>query len=276
MPIQRDASGRRYVQAQVEVPGSPEEVWEAIATGTGISCWFVPSEVEGRVGGKTTSHFGPGMDSVANITEWEPPRRFVAESRDDIGPDGPTVATEWIVEARAGGTCAVRVVHRWFTDKDDWDEQFEGHSYGWLAFFRILNGYLTHFRGQPGASFQLMGVAPEPTDEAWAALTGPLGLAGAKVGQRVSTPSSNGAPPLAGTVEWVGQPEWPELLVRLDAPAPGLAHLFPLPMGGQVYLTIRFYLYGDGALAAVERAEAAWQARVNEHFPPAGVESTPA
>jgi uncharacterized protein YndB with AHSA1/START domain len=269
MPVHKDTAGNRSVQAEVEVPGTPDEVWAAIATGPGISCWFVPSEVDGHVGGQTTSHFGPGMDSVANITRWEPPRRFVAESRDGMGPDDPTIATEWTVEARAGGACVVRVVHRWFSEQDDWDAQFEGHSYGWLAFFRILNGYLSHFRGQPGASFQVMGVAPEPTTEAWTALTGPLGLDGVVAGQRVSTPSASGAPPLAGTVEWVSQPPWPGLLVKLDAPAPGLAHLFPLPMGGQVYLTIRFYLYGAEAPAAMERAEGVWQSWVAVRFTPA-------
>jgi uncharacterized protein YndB with AHSA1/START domain len=269
MPVKRDASGNRYVQAEVEVPGTPEQVWQAIATGPGISCWFVPSEVEERVGGKLTSNFGPGMDSSSTMTEWEPPRRFVSESRDDIGPDDPTIATEWTVEARGGGTCVVRVVHRWFTQKDDWDEQFEGHSYGWLAFFRILKGYLTHFAGQRCASFQLMGAAAEPKGEAWAALTRPLGLDGAAAGQRVSTPTSSGAPPLAGTVASAGPPEWPELLVKLDQPAPGIAHLMPHAMMGRVYLTIRFYLYGDQAAAAAEGAEAAWQAWVNERFAPA-------
>src|SRR5687768_15986524 len=124
MSVQKDAAGRRFVQAEVEVPGTPEQVWDAIATGPGITTWFVPTTLDGRVGGVTTSSFGPGMDSLATITEWDPPRKFAADSRDDMGPDDPTIATEWIVEARDGGTCTVRVVHRWFTEKDDWDEQF--------------------------------------------------------------------------------------------------------------------------------------------------------
>ena len=265
MPVKKDASGRRYVEAEVEVPGTPEDVWQAIATGPGISSWFVPTKLEERVGGATTSDFGPGMESVATITTWDPPHRFVADSRDDMGPDDPTVATEWIVETRSGGTCVVRVVHSWFTSSDAWDDQFEGHTYGWIAFFRVLRLYLAHFSGQPSASFQLMGVAPEPKSEAWAALTGSLGLDGAVVDQRVSTPAD--APRLAGTVEWAGQPEWPEeLLLRLDEPAPGIAHLVPHPMGGQVYLTIRVYLYGDEADAAVARAEPEWQTWMNEHF----------
>src|SRR4051812_45796727 len=41
MSVKREASGRRSVQVEVEDPGTPEEVWQAIATGPGISSWFV-------------------------------------------------------------------------------------------------------------------------------------------------------------------------------------------------------------------------------------------
>ena len=46
MSVKKEASGRRSVQVEVEVPGTPEEVWQAIATGPGISSWFVPTEFE--------------------------------------------------------------------------------------------------------------------------------------------------------------------------------------------------------------------------------------
>jgi hypothetical protein len=206
------------------------------------------------------------MDSLATITAWDPPPRFAADSQ-DLGPEAPPVATEWIVEARSGGTCVVRLVHSLFASSADWDDQLEGWEGGWPAFFRILRLYLTHFRGQRSAAFQVMGVAPEPASQAWEALAGPLGLAGAAAGQRVS--SSSGAPPLAGQVEWAGPPEWPEALLRLEQPEPGLAHLFAMSMGGQVYLPIRLYLYGDRASAATTRAESEWQAWMSQHFPAA-------
>src|SRR5688572_33077398 len=80
---------RRSVEAQVEVPGTPEQVWRAIATGAGVSSWFVPTHVEERAGGAVTSNFGPGMESVSTITRWEPPHLFVADSQD--GPGEPLV-----------------------------------------------------------------------------------------------------------------------------------------------------------------------------------------
>ena len=45
MTVKKDASGHRSVQAEVEVPGTPEAVWRAIATGPDISAWFVPTEL---------------------------------------------------------------------------------------------------------------------------------------------------------------------------------------------------------------------------------------
>ena len=46
MSLKIDPSGRRSVQVEVEVQGSSDEVWTAIGTGPGISCWFVPTEFD--------------------------------------------------------------------------------------------------------------------------------------------------------------------------------------------------------------------------------------
>ena len=165
MPVKKDNNGYRYVEAEVEVPGSPEEVWHAIATGKGISSWFVPTTSDEQLGGRTVSSFGPDMDAVATISSWNPPRNYIAESDED-GPG--KVATEWIVEARSGGTCTVRVVHRWFSETDDWDAEFEGHAYGWASsFFRMLKLYLTHFAGQDCFAFDIAAFSPSPSAETW-------------------------------------------------------------------------------------------------------------
>ena len=44
MSVKKEADGRRSVQVEVEVPGTPEQVWQAIATGPGVGAWFVPTE----------------------------------------------------------------------------------------------------------------------------------------------------------------------------------------------------------------------------------------
>ncbi len=99
MSVKKDGSGRRLVRVETEVPGTPEEVWRAIATGPGIGSWFVPTTIETDEHGRpvrAVSDFGPGMESVATITEWNPPHHFAAGSA-DLGPDAPPIATEWIV-----------------------------------------------------------------------------------------------------------------------------------------------------------------------------------
>src|SRR5262245_64197645 len=112
---------------------------------------------------------------------------FAAESP-GWTPDMPSLATQWSVEARAGGVCLVRVVNSLFASTDDWDGQLEGTESGWPGYFRILRLYLTHFRGQRSATMQLMAPAAGTEAEAWEALTAALGLKGVTAGERWLAP----------------------------------------------------------------------------------------
>jgi hypothetical protein len=159
----------------------------------------------------------------------------------------------------------VRVVHSWFASTDQWDDQFEGHSYGWISFFQILRLYLEHFRGQPCSPVQLMATSSEATEKAWDSLIQPLGLASASIGARVTAPAD--APELSGVVEVINPPQWPGLLLRLNEPAPALAHLFVLPCGGQVMLPVRIYLYGQSASDVAKDVEKNWQGWLNRRLP---------
>jgi uncharacterized protein YndB with AHSA1/START domain len=262
MSVRKEPSGRRSVQVEVEVPGTPEEVWAAIATGPGVSSWFVPTEM--REDGAVVSHFGPGMDAVAKETLWEPPHRFAAEA--ELGPGKPTMATEWTVEARDGGKCIVRVVHSLFASTDDWDDQLENIEGGWPDYFHILQLYLEHFRGMPCAGIQLLAIAAPPAISAWNKITGSLGLSDAAVGERRVSPAEGLL--LAGRVERAGSTGHAnQLLLRLDSPTSGLVHLFAADMGGQAVASIRFYLYGDEARQIVERDEPRWQSWLEGLFP---------
>lgn len=264
MSVNVGEDGRRSVQVEVEVPGSPEEVWQAIATGPGISSWFVPAKVDEREGGEVSLCFGPGMDVVATLAEWNPPHRFVAKG-DGMGPGSPATADEWTVEAKSGGTCVVRVVHSWFASTDEWDSQFESVEQGWGTFFRILQLALTHFRGQPSEGFEATAFVSGSLEEVRAKFLPPLGAADATEGQEVT--SGAGAPRLSGTVGGV-RPDSTLVLVR--EPAPGIANLFSTPMGDQVYVSVRFYLFGEGAADAVAKTEPEWTAWMNELFPSEG------
>jgi len=267
MSVNVGENGRRSVQVEVEVPGSPEEVWQAIATGPGISSWFVPTEVEGRVGGTFTANFGPGMESVSTISQWDPPRSFTKDG-DGMSPDAPPVATEWIVEAKSGGTCVVRVVHSWFASTDEWDGQWEMMESGWNAYFDILRLKLSRFPGQPCAAFEWSGMGNGSESEVWAALIAPLGLTDAAQGQEVR--SCAGVPAFSGRVEVSGKGEEKYMMLQISEPGPGGCHLFAMPMGEQIYVSIRFFLFGDSAVAAVAKAEPEWNRWLAVRFPTGG------
>src|SRR5262249_5148834 len=179
-----------------------------------LTAWFVPSQVEEREKGSMLMNFGPGMESKAEIQEWDPPRRFTAENKEGMGPGSPAMATEWTVEAKGGGTCRVRVVHSWFASGDDWDKQFESVEKGWPAFFPILHRYRTNFRGEPCTQVQLMAFAPGSMETEWGRVAQRLGIADASAGQSVK--SSGDAPRFAAVVDHVAQKANPELTLRLE------------------------------------------------------------
>ncbi len=264
MTVRKEPSGRRSVQVEVEVPGTPEEVWQAIATGQGISSWFVPTQFEERDGKPVamTKNFGPGMESRSVVTAWDPPRIYAAESKGWGG--SPPMATEWTVEARAGGVCVVRVVHSLFASTDDWDNQLEGTESGWPGYFRILRIYLTHFRGQRSAMMQWIAPVAGTETEAWETLTAALGLKGLNIGQRCVAPV--GVPSLGGVVEHVSQHPCNALL-RLDKPGPAAAALGAVTWGGSAMVTLNFYMYGDQAAGIVGREQPLWESWIKERFP---------
>ncbi len=269
MTVKNAPPGQRSIELEVEVPGTPEQVWQAIATGPGISCWFVPTEVEEREGGAILFHLGPGMDSPATVTAWEPLRRFAYEEV-DWAPNAPPLATELTVETRSGGTCVVRLVHSLFTASDAWDDQLQGFEVGWPPFFHVLRLYLREFWGRPCSPVRLMGKGAGSEPAAWGALTAALGLAGAKPGERRSTPAAS-APPLAGVVEPRGEGRHAhELVLLLDEPTPGVALLGAYTWDGSVHVLVNLYLFGDQALDTAAHDEPLWQAWMQEHFPAAG------
>jgi len=265
MSVKQEANGRRSLQVEFEVPGTPEEVWQAIATGPGISSWFVPAEIEERDGKPVAMKlkFGPDMEIRGAITAWDPPRMFTGEG--EVYGGSPPVATEWNVEARAGGVCLIRIVHSLFASTDEWDNQLEGAAGGWAGFLNILRIYLTHFRGQRAAIMQVTTPIASTEAEAWDTLTEALGIKGVSVGQRWTTPA--GVSPLGGVVELVTEDPY-DALLRLDKPGPGIAALGAVTYpGGQSLVAMNLYVYGDQAAETVARETLVWQAFLEERFP---------
>jgi uncharacterized protein YndB with AHSA1/START domain len=265
MSVKKEPSGRRSIQVEVEVPGTPEEVWQAIATGPGISSWFVPTEFEERDGKPVAVkvNLGPGMESRSAVTAWEPPRKWAAQSDGGV-PGSPPIANEWSVEARGGGICILRIVQSLFASTDDWDNQLEGAKSGLASFLSILRIYLTHFRGQRSALKQWMVPVAGTEAEAWESLTAALGVKGLSVGQRCAAPA--GVPAFSGVAEYVTQSPY-DALLRLDKPAPGVAALGAVNFGGQSMVALNFYFYGDRSAGTVARETPLWDAWFQKRFP---------
>jgi uncharacterized protein YndB with AHSA1/START domain len=189
----------RAIELEIEVPGTPEQVWQAIATGPGITAWFVPAKVDQREGGVITTYHGPGMEAPGIVTAWDPPRRLVYE--EELQPPA-VLATEFLVEARSGGTCVVRLVSSLFGGGADWDRELESMKEGWGRYLHNLRLYRTHFPGGQCSTIMVTGSAPGTQHAAWVALTSALGLEDAAEGDSAQTGAD--APELAGVVERVG------------------------------------------------------------------------
>lgn len=266
MSVKIDETGRRSIQVEVEVPGTPEELWQAIATGPGISAWFVPTDLDGRVGGAMVCHFGPGVDSAATIKAWDPPHLLAAESG-GYAPGAPPLATEWTVEAQSGGTCTVRVVHSLFASTDEWDDQLEGTEAGWPTFFRVLTLYLERFSGQPSSSLSIMAMAQGDLRDTWEAMIESLGMTGVKNGERASS-TGTGVPAFSGIVESLApSADGYRMLVKLDEPSHGTAVFGTYNCGGGTMPAANIYLYGDDAAAVIARDEPLWRAWFAERYP---------
>ncbi len=243
--------GKRSIQVEVEVPGTPEEVWQAIATGNGTTAWFTRTKIDECEGGAVVHYMGGG-ETNGVVTGWQPPHRFACEAPNYM-PGAPALATEILVEARSGGTCVVRLVSSLFTDAADWDGQLEGLESGWPAFLQVLRVYLARFAGQRAAMAELVGMTEGPMDRAFTALKEALGLSGAAAGGRVE--GSAGSPPFAGVVE------------RSDSPLPGAAVFGAADCGGPAMVWLNLYGYGSNAERDVESAAAPWRAWIAQRYP---------
>ncbi len=243
-------SDDRRIDLSVEVPGTPEEVWETIATGPGISSWFIPQTVDGRAGGAIGMDWGPAFGTdTATVEAYEPPHRFLVRGNDD--ERGGHLAYEWLVEATDGGTCIVRLVNSGFGPGAEWDADYDGMSGGWRLFLQNLRLQLTHFRGRRASRTIIPTVlAAGPHDSAWARLCEALELpASLAAGDRVS-----GALGLSGVVDRVtAEPAVHEYSLVLDGPAPGTAFVTAEGEGDHVGCSAYLYLYGsdlDGVAGA--------------------------
>lgn len=244
------------IELEVEVPGAPEDVWRAVATGPGISSWYVPHEVEECAGGAAVARFGPGeeMKVPGRVTVWEPPRRVAFDGGEEA-TDGLTF--DWTIEPVAGtDRCVVRLVNGGFGQGGPWDSMFDAMSDGWRMFLSNLRLHLEHFAGREAVAALPTAAWRGPRHQAWERLLDELGLAESPaVGDRIEV-QPDGAPSLVGSI--VGA-EPSRLSLLLDEPLPGTAFVAAEGDGDEVQVSVWTYRYGSEAGAAAEADQSGWQ-----------------
>lgn len=242
------------LEFSVEVPGTPEQVWDAIATAKGMSAWFAPTRMDEHEGGSLHFTMGPDMGSDGQVTGWEPPRRLVYEedwaALMGKGPDELSPLTsEFVVEARSGGTCVVRVTSSGFGTGAAWEQEFwDDMGPQWRPFFDNLRLYLAHFRGQEATWLDAGASLPGGAGPVWAAMRDAAGLEA--VGGQFELRG------VTGTVEQVGDFQ---AIIRLTAPVPGILNLYSYGMGEATSVGVRAYLFSAAAADYVRREEAGWR-----------------
>ena len=257
MPTKFDASGRRWVEMEFLVPGTPDEVWQAMATGPGNTAWFTRAEIEETIGGRITFHFMPGVTSDGTVTQWEPPHRF---GYVEVGwaENAPPVATEISIVARSGDECLIRMVHSLFSTTDDWDSQMEGFESGWPGFIEVLRLYLGHHAGQNAASFQLTAEAKGDALVVWRRVLDGLGYRSADVGEHWTVDAGE---TFSGVITRVRQDEQQRyVLMRIGGDNPGVGLFGIYGTSGATRLSLCRFFYGPEAGETAAAAEPKWQA----------------
>lgn len=271
MPIQKDDSGKRWVEMEVVLPGTPEQVWQAVATGAGNAGWFTRAEIEERVGGELRFDFGPNGSSRGVVTAWEPPHRFGYIER-EWSEGAPAVETEIVITSRSGDRCVLRMVHSLFSSTDDWDDQMEGFENGWPAFFEVLCLSLRHFAGRSAANFVEAQRASTSVAVAWAQLSTAFAVAGSAPGDAVEVQGAEAWPLVVERVQQDRRQMWTILSGESSGAVPGVVMLsaYQLPEATQVGVTA--YYYGDGAEGAATAGQEKWSAWLKNRLPASVVE----
>ena len=147
------------IRKEAELAASPEQVWEAIATGPGLAAWFMPMEID--------------PDSKA-VTSWEPGRRLAV--RLPPGDDGSFEAFDYRIEAAGPRRAVLRFSHSGFTS-ESWGDDFEDQTGpGWDMYLHTLAQYLAHFAGRPALYLEAEAPPASADRAAWPRLLATLGL----------------------------------------------------------------------------------------------------
>ena len=188
------------IENEIEVGATPEQAWQAIATGEGMDGWFMGSnEIEPREGGKIRT-VTPQWTDEATITTWDPPNRFAY--RTDEAEDGAFMTFDYRIEGRDKGDTSIKWTHRGMLG-DNWEKEYEAMNEGDSAYFHKLGVYLTHFFGRTATPVETYGPEVHDREQAMKIMREGLGLAGPVAEDDKVRLTPEGIDPIDGVVEWV-------------------------------------------------------------------------
>jgi hypothetical protein len=151
---------------------TPDTIWDAIATGPGISSWFVGrTEIDGDT---IRTAFGDDWIPTGTIKTSDQPHHFAYAS--PPAPDGRYIAYEYLVEAQDRSATVLRTVTSGFLPGDDWADEYEAMQYGTQLFFATLVELLRHFPGRTATPVTAFGPPVTDWPATWKALHARLGL----------------------------------------------------------------------------------------------------
>jgi uncharacterized protein YndB with AHSA1/START domain len=230
----------------VEVGATPEQVWQAIATGPGIDSWFMGRNEVDADNGVVRQSFG-GYEPEHRVTAWEPAHRLAYRS--DEAPDGRFVAFEFLVEGRDRSSTVLRMATSGFLPGDDWAAEYEAMTKGTGLFFATLTTYLDHFAGRTARPLTVFGPVTPDWPAARAVLLRALGLPGAPApGDRVDV-KADGVGRIDGEVYFVNEH-------TLGVRTADALYRFMKGFGGPI--VAGHHLFGETDPGAAERAWQAW------------------
>lgn len=261
-----DGDKGREFELEVVVPGTADEVWEAVATGPGLTSWFVPAEVEPRLGGEVRFHFGTYGTDVCEVTAWQPPQRFgFAGFQRDRLVDHELAVHPAPDSAAASSACTVRLRCWGFGSDRSWVEQVEALRASWAAFLDVLALAMAQGPGRPCATTIVNGTARGEVGLVWLRLLARLGLE-VDVG-----PGEVARLAVAGGKRWhaeVARHRDHVMVLRLEDPGPVISLLGAQSLGpGLAHVAVYTYAYAEDPEAPARQVGAAWQAWMDRWFP---------
>jgi len=158
---------------EIEVAATPEQVWEAIATGPGVDSWFMGRTTLGTDVGGSAALTMLGHTEQATITAYEPGAHLGTRTAE--APDGRFMAFEYLIEGRGGDATVLRVVQSGMLG-DDWETEFEAMKAGWPIYLETLKQYLAHFTGRTPSVTTVFRPGAGGPDAVWKIVTDALGV----------------------------------------------------------------------------------------------------